>query len=134
MSTQGQQQDQQDRQEGGRPELWQEHWYEPTGEEFAAAGHEVPIPNFPEPKAWWESAQAAAPGHREVRAAQGLRAVRKLREHDSAAERAFAARVAGAGASRAEWRRGAPVPVLSPEVRRDRSLRAAAGAIPRIRG
>lgn len=49
-----------------------EHWYAATGEEFAAEGHEVRIPNFPEPFApepgvWLKELEAAVGVRRLVR-------------------------------------------------------------------
>ncbi|MFI5981060.1 hypothetical protein ACIBEA_09335 [Streptomyces sp. NPDC051555] len=112
--------------------ITQEHWYEATGEEFAAAaGQEVRIPNFPAADAWLGSA--------EPEAAAQLRRPRELRgccEPATVAERACAGILPGATLGG----RGhtTPAPFFSAEFfpaerRGDRSLRAAAGALPRIR-
>ncbi|WP_330329863.1 hypothetical protein OHS33_09070 [Streptomyces sp. NBC_00536] len=89
-------------------EHWRQHWYEATGEEFATAGHEVRIPNFPEAEAWLGS----------VRAAPRLRG---LPRHDTAAEKVFA----GTGG-------GTLGPFFAPELRAGRSAKSAAGALPGI--
>ncbi|MFD7029830.1 hypothetical protein ACFWAR_17485 [Streptomyces sp. NPDC059917] len=104
----------------------QEHWYEATGEEFARGGREVRIPNFPAADAWLGSAEAAARPRGPL-----LRGLRGCPERATAAERACARMAPGA----APGGRGsaASAPFFSAEHRGDRSLRAAAGALPRIR-
>ncbi|MFZ3469573.1 RBBP9/YdeN family alpha/beta hydrolase [Streptomyces sp. 4.24] len=82
-----------------------DHWYSAVGEEFAAEGHEVRIPNFPEPFApeadvWLkELEEEAAPGPGGVPAGEtvlvghslgGVNVLRLLQRHDTEAEGAFA--------------------------------------------
>ncbi|MET3987020.1 hypothetical protein ABIC27_004917 [Streptomyces sp. PvR034] len=99
----------------------QEHWYEATGEEFAEAGQEVRIPNFPAADAWLGSTEAAARPRRP----------RGCPERATVAERVCAEMVPGAAAGGPG--RVTPTPFFSAGRRGDRSLRAAAGALPRIR-
>ncbi|MFJ7207358.1 hypothetical protein ACIQWR_27955 [Streptomyces sp. NPDC098789] len=108
----------------------QEHWYEATGEEFAVAGREMRIPNFPAADAWLGSAEAAAQprGRRDLR---DLRDLRGCPERATVAERACAGMAPGAAGGGPG--RVTPAPFFSAGRREDRSLRAAAGALPRIR-
>ncbi|MGW6705391.1 RBBP9/YdeN family alpha/beta hydrolase [Streptomyces sp. NPDC054956] len=106
-----------------------EHWYSAVGEEFAAEGHEVRIPNFPEPfapeaDAWLSALEAeTAAGPEEVPAGEtvlvghslgGVNVLRLLQQHDTDAEGAFAGVVFVASMS-GEVGYDALAPFFSPE-------------------
>ncbi|MCY0932094.1 alpha/beta hydrolase [Streptomyces sp. H27-H1] len=102
-----------------------EHWYSATGEEFAAEGHEVRIPNFPEPFApeadvWLrglEEATEGAPAGEAVLVVHslgGVNALRLLQGHDTEAEGSFAGAAFAASMS-GEVGYEALAPFFSPE-------------------
>ncbi|MFI5867903.1 alpha/beta hydrolase [Streptomyces sp. NPDC051546] len=113
-----------------------EHWYTAAGEEFASEGHEVRIPNFPEPFApepgvWLKELQAAAadgaPAGETVLVGHspgGVTVLRLLQEHDTEAEGAFAGVVFVASVS-GEVGYEALAPFFSPEFDWQRIRRAA---------
>lgn len=112
-----------------------EHWYAATGEEFAAEGHEVRIPNFPEPFApeagvWLKELReetAGAPAGETVLVGHslgGVNVLRLLQEHDTEAEGAFAGVVFVASMS-GEVGYDALAPFFSPEFDWQRIRRAA---------
>ncbi|CAM5402221.1 hypothetical protein SAVIM338S_02024 [Streptomyces avidinii] len=118
-----------------------EHWYSSAGEEFAAEGREVRIPNFPEPFApeagvWPRALEAEARGAPAAgnvlvghgladqgladhglagRGLGGVNALRRLREHDTGAEGAFAGVVVLVAPMSGEADHGALAPFFTPE-------------------
>lgn len=114
-----------------------EHWYSATGEEFAAEGHEVRIPNFPEPfapeaDAWLKELEAEAAGSPAGETVLvghslgGVNVLRLLQRHDTAAEGAFAGVVFVASMS-GEVGYDALAPFFTPEFDWQRIRKAARG-------
>nr|WSX52417.1 hypothetical protein OG409_27880 [Streptomyces sp. NBC_00974] len=104
-----------------------EHWYSSAGEEFADEGHEVRIPNFPEPFApeadVWPKASGAEAETERVAAVGtvpaghgrgGARVLRLPRERDTGAEGAFAGVVFAASVP-GDVGCGALAPFFTPE-------------------
>ncbi|MFJ4779520.1 RBBP9/YdeN family alpha/beta hydrolase [Streptomyces sp. NPDC088762] len=79
----------------------EEHWYRSVAEELGAEGHEVRVPDFPEPfapeaAAWLKGLRAETEGMRAGETVLvghslgGVNVLRLLQEHDTAVEGAFA--------------------------------------------
>lgn len=112
-----------------------EHWYSAVGEEFAGEGHEVRIPNFPEPFApeagvWLKELEAQTEGASAGETVLvghslgGVSVLRLLQRHDTGAEGAFAGVVFVASMS-GEVGYEALAPFFSPEFDWRRIRRAA---------
>ncbi|MCX4777671.1 hypothetical protein [Streptomyces sp. NBC_01264] len=106
-----------------------EHWYEATGEEFAAEGHEVRIPNFPEPFApdadgWLRELEELDMETAGAPAGEALPRLwlRLLQGRGTGAEGAFSG---VAPLASGEVGSGALAPIFSPEFDWQRNRRAA---------
>ncbi|MFD9338807.1 alpha/beta hydrolase [Streptomyces sp. NPDC060028] len=103
-----------------------EHWYGSVAEEFSAEGHEVVVPDFPEPFAPEAEARGAPAGETVLvgHSPGGVNVLRLLQRHDTAAEGAFAGVVFVASMA-GEVGYDALVPFFSPEFDWRRIRRAA---------